>query len=389
MNPTKHPRFIKDLPAANLLLAETCPLAETILETLVFAGIDPDQPVYTRDGDRVRLLCVDHDHQFPILGEVIDFDAENSWLARWSASGVYAGGSQQSIARHSLATNAPLGGIVEPACGCVVCHEVHVEIIDFALPPLMIVEPIDLTQMHITVADIGRESLKAPLAQNWRMPSGSAVVDNRDHMKEMPPSSGAYRYVPPVVNPLFDTFKKLEPAARAPQTPPPAPIPMSFPPINLKTADVVELERAHAPPAVVDPSITNAVLSDWPLPLGAEVQAESAEVIGRAKRTVAKWTRDHAEYPNLRGLVAPLIDLTKIEKATTDAYLTPAAHLWSLVAFYAMAGRLRLAGEGPGAIDTLTPLSLQRIVDGCKRVGPTGTYGYWVGASMFDGQQAA
>jgi hypothetical protein len=29
MNPTKHPRFIKELPAANLLLSETCPLAES------------------------------------------------------------------------------------------------------------------------------------------------------------------------------------------------------------------------------------------------------------------------------------------------------------------------------------------------------------------------
>lgn len=367
MNPTKHPRFIKDLPAANLLLAETCPLAEVILETLVFAGIDPDQPVYTRDGDRVRLLCVDHDHQFPIVGEVIDFGAETSWMARWSASGLYAGASLQSIARHSLAENAPLGGIVEPACGCVVSHEVHVDV-DFALPPLRFVQP--------------------------------------------GPAS------------MLDEFKKIEPAAKPPRTPPPPEIAMAdgpsgteispqhtwartwerCPPLPLgeKIAprDCVNLgshfrDTKAIPGGIeckgcgsvrnfvqgVDDSVANSVLSDWPLPLGAEVQAESAEVIGRAKRAVAKWTRDHAEYPNLRAIVSPLIDLTKVEEATTDAHLTPAAHLWSLVAFYAMAGRLHLGGKGkdtPSAAASMTPLDLQRIVDGCKRAGSDGTYGYWI-----------
>jgi hypothetical protein len=130
--------------------------------------------------------------------------------------------------------------------------------------------------------------------------------------------------------------------------------------------------------ATVADAVTNSVLSDWPLPLGSRVQAESAEVIGRAKRAVAKWTRDHAEYPNLRALVSPLIDLTKVEEATTDAHLTPAAHLWSLVAFYAMAGRLRFGGKGadtPAAAASMTPVDLQRIVDGCKRAGPTARTG--------------
>jgi hypothetical protein len=350
MNPTKHPRFIKELPAANLLLSETCPLAEVIVETLVFAGIDPDQPVYTADGDRVRLLCVDHDHQFPIVGEVIDFGAETSWLARWSASGLYAGGSQQSIARHSLSQNAPLGGIVEPACGCVVCHDVLVEVVDFRLPPLYSV-----------------------------VTGGDAVADgpNGTELHPQPQARGYPRST-------MDEIKSMAGEAKPPRTPAPEPIPMAatgptlagrFPHLSLN-------HDVPTPPTFKGATVADAVLSDWPLPLGSATQAESAEVIGRAKRAVAKWTRDHATYPSLRAIVAPLLDLAKIDDAVNDAHLTPAAHFWSLVAFYAMAGRLRLGGKGPEAAGNLTPLDLQRIVDGCRRAGNDGTYGYWVGAPL-------
>jgi hypothetical protein len=338
MNPTKHPRFIKELPAANLLLSETCPLAEVIVETLVFAGIDPDQPVYTADGDRVRLLCVDHDHQFPIVGEVIDFGAETSWLARWSASGLYAGGSQQSIARHSLSQNAPLGGIVEPACGCVVSHEAR-GATDFKVPPLFIVVT------RSAVAEFRPKCTHRPQVRLRQL--------GVPHGRQDPPGSGDLRYVHPTPEPTV--------AGR-------------FPHLSLN-------HDVPTPPTFKGATVADAVLSDWPLPLGSAVQAESAEVIGRAKRAVAKWTRDHAEYPNLRAIVSPLIDLTKVEEATTDAHLTPAAHLWSLVAFYAMAGRLRLGGKGadtPAAAASMTPVDLQRIVDGCRRAGNDGTYGYWI-----------
>jgi hypothetical protein len=112
MNQAKHPQYIIDLPAENaFLFAAEDRTSELAVATLLAAGIDPCYPVYTRDGDRVRLIAVDPFHQFPIVGEVVDFGAETTWLARWSASGVYASTSADARKKHSLDPNAPRGTI--------------------------------------------------------------------------------------------------------------------------------------------------------------------------------------------------------------------------------------------------------------------------------------
>lgn len=119
-NTAKHPRFIKDLPGENLLLcADECPVSETVYETFTYAGFNPEMPIYTNDGDRVRVLMIDPLHQFPIVGEVIDFHSETTWLARWSASGVYASSQPEARAKHSLKPNVAAGAIVaSPGCPC-------------------------------------------------------------------------------------------------------------------------------------------------------------------------------------------------------------------------------------------------------------------------------
>lgn len=118
MNDAKRPQFIKALPHHNLLLAdESDSVTIVVLDTLIAAGIDSDEPVYTVDGDRVRLLMVDPLHTFPIVGEVVDFEAEVTWIARWSASGVYASSSPPARKSHSLAPNVEVGQFTRVEAG--------------------------------------------------------------------------------------------------------------------------------------------------------------------------------------------------------------------------------------------------------------------------------
>lgn len=467
MNDTKHPRFIKELPPASLLLAAVNPLAEVIAETLLFAGIDASQPVYTKTADRVRLLAIDHEHQFPIVGEVIDFSGETTWLARWSASGVYAGGSDFAIARHSLHQNVKRGTIREPECGCVVDFGVDFTAVDIETGPaptffdfvkayrpiiareFPLKEPetnLDKFRQKVRLLQRGMNStserrvtfaLGKPIEACWLL-----VIhpDDEDLARSQPTfhsvneyglrrvldtceigmiEGGTRVFVNASVSPgklemfgaRFDDgpvgvwLQKrlcLDAPTRAVRDGPNGtelhPMPQErgfpkgalhtsrFPPLNLGTP-VLNLGTPVAKQTSVtfDPveqNLTNAVLIDWPLPLGSCCQAESAEVIGRAKRAVAKWCRQHQNNPNLRQLVAPSINLDKAEAAVTDAHLTPAAHLWSLAAFYAMAGVLHLGGAGPEAAPYLTPLDLQRIVDGCKLYRHKDyRYGYYIGVA--------
>ena len=105
MNVARHPRYVKDAAPSPLLVLDSDPASCEIEDSVTASGINPDKPLFTFDGDRVRLLAIDPGHVFPLVGEVVDYHAQTSWLARWSPCGIYASSSGYARSKHSLRPN--------------------------------------------------------------------------------------------------------------------------------------------------------------------------------------------------------------------------------------------------------------------------------------------
>lgn len=67
-------------------------------------GFDLNKPLNTAEGDEIIVLAIDTGHPFPIVGEVLDFNANISWLARWNAAGQYRG-TLAATSKHSMEKN--------------------------------------------------------------------------------------------------------------------------------------------------------------------------------------------------------------------------------------------------------------------------------------------
>lgn len=68
-------------------------------------GFDLDRALNTVDGDEVSIYAIDAEHPYPLVGEVFDYNAGVSWLARWDEQGIYRG-TDRATTRHSLQTNS-------------------------------------------------------------------------------------------------------------------------------------------------------------------------------------------------------------------------------------------------------------------------------------------
>ncbi len=89
-----------------------------IVDELRKNGIDTKLPLGTIDGDTVRIIAIDTDHKFGIVGEIIDTTTEPAtcWLARWNLAGTYCGTKEAAI-KHSIARNAPYSEAPPPIEG--------------------------------------------------------------------------------------------------------------------------------------------------------------------------------------------------------------------------------------------------------------------------------
>jgi hypothetical protein len=107
MNPRNSTMFHRDTGHAvtGLLMQTYGGVATKLLD----AGIDLTREMRTVDGDLVRVIALDTDHKFGIVGEIIDEAARVCWLARWNLNGTYCG-TLEAIEKHSIAKNSATVG---------------------------------------------------------------------------------------------------------------------------------------------------------------------------------------------------------------------------------------------------------------------------------------
>lgn len=86
-------------------------------------GININLPLETIDGDRVRIIAIDTDHRYGLVGEVIDHttDPATCWLARWDMAGNYCG-TTAAVEKHSIRQNVPMPAAAEPPRPTVATH---------------------------------------------------------------------------------------------------------------------------------------------------------------------------------------------------------------------------------------------------------------------------
>lgn len=107
MNPRNSTMFHRDTShAVDGMLMQTYGMVSS---KLLNAGIDITREMRTVDGDLVRIIALDVDHKFSIVGEIIDEAARVCWLARWNLNGTYCG-TIEAIEKHSIAKNSATVG---------------------------------------------------------------------------------------------------------------------------------------------------------------------------------------------------------------------------------------------------------------------------------------
>lgn len=121
MNPRNTTVYHRDLNhAVSGLLFQTY---AGVAKHLINNGININLPLETIDGDRVRIIAIDTDHRYGLVGEVIDHttDPATCWLARWDMAGNYCG-TTAAVEKHSIRQNSPMPAAAEPPRPTVATH---------------------------------------------------------------------------------------------------------------------------------------------------------------------------------------------------------------------------------------------------------------------------
>lgn len=349
MNATKHPRFIKSLETL-ILFNPDCPVTEAIAETFTYAGFDTsDGTMLTRDGDTVRLIAIDCGHQFPIVGEVIDFGANTSWLARWSASGIYAASCPEAIAKHSLVPNVEPGTVVLDPRGC--CDPSYVVILHPDSPEE--VKPISMPAAVANALDVVGTIRDAVIRG-----CGTLRMDTM-----APPDTIRFRRydpVPPENYKDFSPYKDAAPPIEAsfphdPRCPPPGYTveregagPRRFPDLKLNpNIDWLKKDPPPAPPVPDHNSVTNT----------------SCALVVVSARIIEHWSqrpspRTPAQVEAMNTIVTETRD--ELQRLYDCGKITRAAKVYGIAAACALAGKLRVIA---GSLDILTVEDLERMVN--------------------------
>lgn len=320
MNPFKHPKFTKDLAHTFDPPAEDDPAAEVVFETLLAAGINFAEPIYTVDGDRVRLLAIDTGHSFPVVGEVIDFGAETTWLGRWSASGVYAN-PNPGAQKHALQPNGTPGRLY----------------LDPALP-----EP-EVPFFSRSIVQMVRDEQAEGRAADFARCIGDTVYKTQVPRIVKNLTEGWPVYLTP--QPQVDRAGGSAGRVRSDTE-------QEYDAAFAEAARRIDEAALHTPFIVDEPRNPNgapAKLDPQNVRAGFPPISVSKQLIANAKDIAVRWAASHRVDGNLRKETEKLLDVPRIERVYFDAWVNDAisheAHLWSLAGVYAVAGRLRLAGD--------------------------------------------
>lgn len=375
MNEYKHPKFTKDLAHGLIAPTEDQPYSEFVFETLLSAGINPSQPIYTVDGDRVRLLAIDCGHTFPLVGEVIDFGAETTWLGRWSASGVYAS-SKPGAQKHALKPNDKPGRLyLDPARSDITismadyiaqsddqrssadfAHGIGATVYKNEVPRIVknLTENVELSptfRVYTKEPDLG-PMLRGQEPGRWG--EGFKVTDTP--LKPQPQvdragSGGRVR---------SDTEQEYDAAfAEA--------VKRENEKVTREPFASLKVNAGNGAPAKLDPVHVRA---------GFPPIDVSKQLITNAQDIIRRWTAAHEADATLHTETAKHINLPEITKFYAErcnaGKITHEAHLWILAATYCMAGRVRIKG----AVENLHPQALYYLTSRCG-LNPTFTFVYY------------